>query len=92
MAKRNRYKEMEKLMTAVLITDGVLFLMYLITAGAGVIWMKWLCGILNILISSAGLVFLYKTKELLKQRSLWLSSGFFAIAVTVLASLILAFP
>ena len=92
MAKRNRYKKMEKLMTAVLIADGVLFLMYLITAGAGVLWMKWICGILSILVSGAGLVFLYKTKELLKQRSLWLSSGFFAIAVTVLASLILAFP
>ena len=92
MAKRNRYKEMEKLMTAVLIADGILFLLYLITAGAGVQWMKWICGILSILISGAGLAFLYQTKELLKQRSLWLSSGFFAIAVTVLASLILAFP
>ena len=92
MAKRNRYKEMEKLMTVVLIADGVLFLLYLISAGAGVMWMKWVCGILSILISGAGLAFLYMTKELLKQRSLWLSSGFFAIAVTVLASLILAFP
>lgn len=92
MAKRNRYKEMEKLMTVILITDGILFLLYLITAGAGVAWMKWVCGILSILISGAGLAFLYRTKELLKQRSLWLSSGFFAIAVTVLASLILAFP
>ena len=92
MAKRNRYKEMEKLMTVVLITDGILFLLYLITAGAGVAWMKWVCGILSILTSGAGLAFLYRTKELLKQRSLWLSSGFFAIAVTVLASLILAFP
>ena len=80
MAKRNRYKEMEKLMTVVLITDGILFLLYLITAGAGAVGMKWLCGILNLLISGAGLVFLYRTKELLKQRSLWLSSGFFAIA------------
>ena len=92
MAKRNRYKEMEKLMTALLIADGILFLLYLITAGAGVVWMKWVCGILSILIGGAGLAFLYMTKELLKQRSLWLSSGFFAIAVTVLASLILAFP
>lgn len=92
MAKRNRYKEMEKLMTAVLITNGILFLLYLIAACADVQWLKWLCGILNILISGAGLAFLYQTKELLKQRSLWLSSGFFAILMCVLVSLILAFP
>ena len=92
MAKRNRYKEMEKMMTAVLIADAVLFLLYLIFAGAGVAWLKWVCGVLNILVSGAGLAFLYMSRELFKQRSLWLSTGFFAIAVCVLASMILAFP
>ena len=92
MAKRNRYKEMEKMMTVVLITDAALFLLYLIFAGAGVVWLKWVCGILNILISCAGLAFLYMSRELFKQRSLWLSTGFFAIVVCVLASMILAFP
>ena len=92
MARRNRYKEMEKMITVALIADAVLFLLYLITAGAGVVWMKWLCSILSILLSGAGLAFLYMTKELLKQRSLWLSTGFVAIIVTILASLILAFP
>ena len=92
MAKRNRYKEMERLMTVVLITDAILFLLYLITACADVQWLKWVFGILNILISGAGLGFLYQTKELLKQRSLWLSCGFFGIFMCVLVSLILAFP
>lgn len=92
MAKRNRYKEMEKMMTALLIIDAVIFLLYLIFAGAGVAWLKWVCGILNLLISGAGLAFLYLSRELLKQRSLWLSTGFFALLVCVLASLILAFP
>lgn len=92
MAKRNRYKEMEKKMTGALIGDAALFLVYLIAAGAAILWLKIVAAIIVILLSIAGLVFLYLTQELLKQRSLWLSSGFFSIFMCVLASLILAFP
>lgn len=92
MSKRNRYKEMEKKMTGALIGDAALFLVYLIAAGAAILWLKIVAAIIVILLSIAGLVFLYLTQELLKQRSLWLSSGFFSIFMCVLASLILAFP
>ena len=92
MAKRNRYKEMEKLMTTVLIADAIIFLLYLIVAGAGIVWLKVLTAILCFVFSLAGLGFLYLTKELLRQRSLWLSTGFFAVFMCVLVSLIVAFP
>ncbi|MBQ7330356.1 MAG: hypothetical protein IJW94_00960 [Oscillospiraceae bacterium] len=92
MAKRNRYKEMEKRMTAALIGDAALFLIYLIAAGAAVLWLKIVTAIFALLLSIAALAFLYLSKELLKQRSLWLSSGFFSIFMCVLASLILSFP
>ena len=90
--KRNRYKEMEKMMTTGLIADAVIFLLYLIFAAAGVIWLKVILAIFTILIALAGLALLYLSQELLRQRSLWLSTGFFAIFLCILVSLILAFP
>ena len=89
---RNRYKEMENLLTKGLIADGALFVLYLIFAIAGVIWLKVVLAICAMLIALAGLALLYLSKELLKERSLWLSTGFFAVFITLLASLILAFP
>ena len=47
---------------------------------------------LEILICGGCLAFLYMSKELLKQRSLWLTSGFFSILLCLTVSLILSFP
>ena len=91
-SNRNRYKEMEKNMTVGLIADAALFVLYLIMAAAGVIWLKVILAIFTILIALAGLGLLYLSQELLKQRSLWLSTGFFSIFLCILVSLILAFP
>lgn len=87
-----RYTERERYMTYVLCADTVLFILYLIFAGIGIIWMKVLLAILCILLSAILLGFLYLTKELLRRRSLWISAGAAAIAVCVLFSLILNFP
>ncbi len=92
MAKRNRYKEMEQLMATLLIAAAVIFVLYLIVAGAEILWLKVLLAILEFLICGGSLAFLYMTKELLKQRSLWLSSGFFSILLCLIAALVFAFP
>lgn len=92
MAKRNRYKEMERLMTGLLIASAVIFILYLVVSGAGIVWLKVLTTALEILICGGCLAFLYMSKELLKQRSLWLTSGFFSILLCLTVSLILSFP
>ena len=92
MAKQSRYKEFEKLMTVMLLSDAGLFVIYLIIALAGIFWPKLLLGIADIVIAVAGLYMLYSSQELLKQRSLWLSCGFFAVLVCTLVSMILNFP
>ncbi len=92
MAKRNRYKEMEQLMTAILLSATVIFVLYLIVSGVGILWLKVLTALLDYLICLGCLAFLYMTKELLKQRSLWLTSGFFCLALCLTVSLILGFP
>lgn len=92
MAKQSRYKEFEKLMTVMLLSDAGLFVIYLIIALAGIFWLKLLLGVVDIIIAVAGLYMLYSSQELLKQRSLWLSCGFFAVLVCTLVSMILNFP
>ena len=92
MAKQNRYKEMEKLMTVSLIADAIIFILYLVVAGAGILWLKVLTAVLCFALSGLSLAFLFLTKELFRSRSLWMSAGFFSVAMCLLASLILAFP
>lgn len=87
-----RYKIMQQYMCLALIADAVLFVLYMVAAGFGVIWMKVILALLAGLLSLACLAFLYMSRELLKPRSLWMSTAAAAIAVCLLFSLILNFP
>lgn len=88
----SRYKQMEQYMTYALIADAGIFILYLIFAGFGILWLKVITAILCVLISAACLAFLYISKELLRQRSLWMSAAAAAVLVCLLFSLILRFP
>lgn len=90
--KSHRYKEMERYMTITLCADTALFVFYLIAAGNGVIWLKVILTLLCLGVSGLLLWFLYTTNELLRQRSLWITTGAAAIAVCLFFSLILNFP
>lgn len=93
MAQPNtRYQQMQWYMTYALIADTGLFLLYLVFAGFGVIWLKVITAILTALISLICLAFLYMSKELLRPRSLWMTAASAAILVCLLFSLILNFP
>ena len=90
--KPQRYKIMERYMTIALCADALLFFFYLITAGNGVIWLKVILTLLCLGLSGLLLWFLYATKELLRQRSLWITTGAAAIIICLLFSLLLNFP
>lgn len=92
LSKPNRYSELERYMTYALLADTVLFILYLIFAGLGIVWLKIVLAVLGLILSGLLLWYLYNTKELLKRRSLWISTGAAAIAVCLLFSLILNFP
>ena len=79
MAKRSRYQDLERLLTGLLIASAVDFILFLIFAGTGVIWLKVITAIFAILMPVLCLGLLYMSQELLKQRSLWLTMGFFGI-------------
>lgn len=90
--KPNRYKVMERYMTYALCLDAVLFILYMIVAGNGIVWLKVILTLLCLALSGALLWFLYTTKELLRQRSFWITAGAAAIALCLLISLVLNFP
>lgn len=90
--KKNRYKEMERSTTLVLLADLLLFIFYLIAAANGVTWLKVILFILTFFLSLLCLVFLYYAGELRRQRSFWMTTGFAAIAVCILVSLMLNYP
>lgn len=87
-----RYKESERIWTYGLIADAAIGVLYLLMAGLGVVWLKWILAIAAILLSAAGLGSLYLTGELRRHRSLYLTAGYGAVAVVVLVSLILNYP
>ncbi len=92
MAHRRRYKELEQLMTRVLLADAAVFALYLLSAGCGWTALKVISAIIAILVSGLCLAFLYLNGEIRKRRSLWMVVGFGAVAVCLLVSLLLRYP
>lgn len=92
MAKRMRYKEIDQLLTRVLIADTAVFLLYLIFAGIGLTALKVITVIIALIGSALCLAYLYKLGEFNKRRSRWLVMGFGAIILCTLVSLILNYP
>ena len=86
------YKDLERSMTVAVIAATVDFILYLLFAGMGIVWLKVITAIVAIGGPVLCLVWLYLTKEWLRQRSLWLTTGFGAIAVCTIVSLICEFP
>lgn len=93
MAKKlNRYKVMERNMLFVLLTDLLLFIFFLISAGNGITWLKVVLSLFVMIISLGSLGFLYLSNELLKRRSLWMGTAAAAMFLCTIFALILNFP
>ena len=71
--KRNRYRDFERFIVLCLIVATILFFAYLSAAGVGDILLKIVYAVLAIGISGFCLWLLYQRKELLRQRSFWMS-------------------
>lgn len=92
MAKRNRYRELESLMTKLLAGDAVVFALYLFCAGHGWNVLKVITAIIAIAGSVLSLGWLFITGEFPRRRSLWMITAFAAIVLCMLVSLILGYP
>lgn len=92
MARRNRYRELESLMTKIIAGDAAAFLLYIIFAGRGWTVVKVMAAVVVLLVSAFALVWLFFIKEMFRRRSLWMVTGFGAILICLLVSLILKYP
>ena len=92
MAKSMRYKELDKLLTRVLIAEAAVFVLYMLFAGLGVIALKVITSIIIIVASGLSLAYLYMCGEIKKRRSRWLVLGFACLVIVLLVSLILKYP
>ncbi len=93
MAKRkNRYRELEGILTAAVAADAVLFIAFLFSAGNGITWLKVTTAIIAIAISILAIGFMILIKEVNRPRSLWLTVSFAAIVFCILISLICNYP
>ena len=90
--KPNQYKAFERFMTIALCADTAAFILYMVFAGLGIIWLKVILTLVCLALSGYILWVLYNAKELLRQRSLWMTVGAGAIAFCLFISLIFNFP
>lgn len=92
MANRRSYRHLEATMTTALLACVAVFILYLIFAILGILWLKVLTAIVAIAGSLLSLGLLFLNQELLKQRSLWMSTGFLGVFLCTVVSLIANFP
>ena len=92
MAKRNRYREFESLMTKVILGDAVVFVALLIFARLDLTALKVITAIISIAGSLLSLAWLLLTGELTRRRSLWMVTGFACIILCTIVSLLLGYP
>ncbi len=92
MDNNDHFKELEHMLTIFVLADLVLFIGYLVFAATSVLVGKILCAVLALVVACYGLWVLINTKELTKQRSLWITCSFGAIVLCTVVSLICRFP
>ena len=89
---QNDYKDLDRYMTYVLISTGIAFVLYLLFALLGVIWLKVVLSILIFLVCAGVLAVLYLSGEIKKLRSRWMTLGAACTALCLLVSLITGCP
>ena len=92
MAKRNRYRRFELLMTRILLGITAVFILFILFSWFGLSVLKLITGIITILASLLSMGWLYITGEFRHRRSLWMVTACGALVVCTLVSLVLGYP
>ena len=90
--QNRRFKDLEMFLSVLIFAMIALFIFYLITAGNGQIVLKVISAVLIGCISGFGLWLLYSSKELLRQRSIWMTLSFLSGVICTLVSLLTGYP
>ena len=87
-----RFKQFESFLSIILLIALALFVLFLIAAGNGIVWLKVTAAILSIALCCFSLFLLFRARLLLRPRSLWMTVASAAIIICFLFSLILNYP
>lgn len=89
---QSNFSQLEKFLTSLLLVDLGIFVLYLMFAGFGVLVLKIITATAAILGAGFCLWILYKSKELRRPRSLWMTCAFGSVALLTIVSLICNYP
>lgn len=89
---RSRYREMESMMTKIILADLLVFVLFLVCAGLGWSVLKVITAIIAIFGSVLCVGWLYLTGEFFRRRSLWMVTAFICIVICVAVSLLVNYP
>lgn len=93
MAERqNGYRQFERFLTILLALTGAMFVLFLFTSGLGLVVLKCILALIVAALAGIGLFLLYRTKELLRSRSLYLTLSYSALILLTIVSLICNYP
>ena len=92
MAKRNRYRRLEIMMTRIIFGITAVFVSFILFSWFGLNVWKLITGLVTIVASVLGMGWLYLTGEFQHRRSLWMITAFGAFIVCTLVSLLLGYP
>ena len=93
MAERqNGYRQFERFLTILLALTGAMFVLFLFTSGLGLVVLKCILALIVAALAGIGLFLLYRTKELLRSRSLYLTLSSSALILLTIVSLICNYP
>jgi len=93
MERQNtRYKDLEQFLTILVVAMLALFVFYLMMAAGGKTVLQIIAAVMIASIAAFGLWLLVKSRELLRQRSIWMTLGAACIILCILVSLVLNFP
>ena len=90
--KNTRYKDLELFLTILVIAMLALFIFYLVMAAGGKTVLQIIAAVMVGSIAAFGLWLLFKSKELLRQRSIWITLSFLCCALVTIVSLLAGYP
>lgn len=90
--RNNRFRDLEQFLTILIFAMTGVFIFYLCMAGSGMTILKIIAVVIIAAISSFGLWLLVKSRELLRQRSIWMTLSFVCCLICTLVSLLTGYP
>ena len=93
MERQNtRYKDLEQFLTILVVAMLALFIFYLTMAAGGKTVLQIIAAVMIASIAAFGLWLLVKSRELLRQRSIWMTLSFVCCTIVTIVSLLAGYP